>query len=529
LAWEAHAPESGYGIQPAPAVPEQIADRRWLTLGLLVGGLYAVGVLYAWRIGPSFSSSFSGNVTSVFLPVAVVIILFVGFSPQGYAIAAGLFYSFLPLSQAASGEYDLYGEGATALTYEMLLAVPLILTAWLGPRGIESPSRNVPRALPAACWAFVAAAAVSTLLAQSPTLALPAFASRILLPVLVTLGSARRLRNLTDAYVLWLGLAAGIAIMAVFSLQRVTTGEVLSYGTNANQRFAGASGTLMLPSLLVVGPALWRGHALAVRKSPLHGLPWIVLAGVLGLLMWLGGHRGVSGAFGLLVLWWLPGHVVRHFLSARALVSSILIGGVVAFLVVRSIQSTTVNVELTAERLTDMGQQGLYAEARWPLWVEGIGHWLSSPIWGNGQNNWALLNSGFESSHSSVVALLEDLGLLGAIPFGLIVLLVLGISRNSKLGGLAPLEQEFFRGSRAAWITLLLLLCVDLPFTSGQPRNSIFAYAVFLFPGMAMMVYTRYPRTVAWSPPAGLSAQQALPPTWTTTPVSAPPIGSGRQ
>jgi hypothetical protein len=61
---------------------------------------------------------------------------------------------------------------------------------------------------------------------------------------------------------------------------------------------------------------------------------------------------------------------------------------------------------------------------------------------------------------------------------------------------------------RAGWIIMLLLLCTNLPFTSGQPANNIFAYVVYMFPMLAMLVYTRHPPPDLFSVPAQRSAPQ---------------------
>lgn len=521
---DATLPQYGYANLP-PAEP----GRRWpfdprlLGVTLAVIGFVGLGLLSAAGFIPMFGVSFSAKVSQTYVPLAAVLILLIGWTPRGYAVAAGVFYGFLPLAQAAHVNYFLLGDVQAALTFDMVLALPLIIVGLLGPPGGE-PGRN--RALPAALrfgWpAVILCSVISSILGLAPEIAIVNSFSRIILPSIVTLVTFRRLRGIRDYQVVWLGFMVGITIIGVHNLRQGVFGYTAWYSAEASQRFAAGSGSWGIATMYAAGPALWVGHALAVRRSLLLGIPALLLVSALGVLLWLGAHRGPVIFFGLLILWWVPGHVLRYLMHGRGFVFTVLGSFAVAGLVAFLIRRTAFDLRYILERFDDMLHYGVGGEPRWVLWFESLDHWSSSPIWGLGPNTWTLVNTRFESMHSSLFGILFDLGLLGLICYGLLFGGTVAIARKSHLGRLRHLDLEFYLGCRAGWGVTAAMLMVNLSFTCGQPYNNILAYLVLMFPLLAMTVYARHgpmqpvplvaPFTGPLPVPPSASAPQPAPP-----------------
>jgi hypothetical protein len=485
----------GYG-QPAgmPAAVREGRrfDPRWLKAALLVGSAISVGVLYAtWR-GPSLDITFSGQVSLVYCPIAAILILLLGWTPNDFPVAAALFFGYLGLAQAAAGgDYYLAGSVQGAITFEEVLALPLILVGLLGPSGAPPGARPAPSGFRVAWTLILISGLISTVMAISPSIAAMTYLARFLIPTLVILGTYRRLRGIEDYMVVWFGLLIGIVAILVFDYRRAVLDILPWYNTGMSQRYVGTSESSAIPTFYVIGPALWLGHALAVRKWMLTGVGLLLLGAVFCMMLWLGAHRGPLLFAGLLVLWWTPSHVLRNLLHARSMILWIIAAVVIVNVLAYSLSQTRLNTDFIVERVLDMGSTGVTGEARWPIWMAGLEHWAASPLWGRGLNNWVVVDDFFANVHSSVVGILFDTGLIGLAAFGLLFGATLSRSRKADFASLTPLDHRFALGCRAGWVCMMLLLAVELPFTSGQPHSNIFVYTVFLYPMLVMLIYTR--------------------------------------
>ncbi len=507
------------------AVPaERSPITRWLPAVGLVLGLTLLGVGFSVLRGPQIGISFSARVAMVYCPVAAALILGLAWSARTFPYAAAVYYGFLGVGQAVNVTYHLLGDDDGAVTLEMVLALPLLAAAWLGPRASAAHGDQPLPGKMRTAWLLVAAAAVcSTALARAPDVAVYTFAGRFVVPMLVALGTFRRLRSVADYQIVWFGFLAGFLAVGVFDFQRAVMGELPWYAAKVGQRHAGATGSFAIPTFYVVGPALWLGHALAMRRSILTGSLLLAMAGVFGVLLWIGGHRGPLVFFAVLVAWWLPGHFFRHLFRIQNLI--LLIIGVVsiAWVVRYSLERTTLDTSLIVERFLEMRQRGIREESRWILWKRGLDYWAASPLTGLGLNNWVVVDDHFESVHSSAVGILIDTGLLGALGFGLLFGTTLTLVRARSLTHLTYEEQRFVLGCRAAWVVLLLLLCTNLPFTSGRPQNYVFAHTVFFFPVLAMTVHARRRQFAGPSRAPGWSPAGVPPGPFVATPAARPP------
>ncbi|UCF34790.1 MAG: hypothetical protein JSV78_05685, partial [Phycisphaerales bacterium] len=153
-----------------------------------------------------------------------------------------------------------------------------------------------------------------------------------------------------------------------------------------------------------------------------------------------------------------------------------------------SLAQTELSLEFLVERFSRLLEHGLTGESRWRIWTEALGHWAGSPVWGLGPNSWLKVNPIFASIHSSFVGLLFDVGLFGLFAWALFFGSTLLHGRAKLVGHLPMRDQQFFFGCRAGWTVYLMLMMVELPFTSGQPKNNIFAYVVLMFPLLVMIL-----------------------------------------
>ncbi|MCK4341992.1 MAG: O-antigen ligase family protein [Phycisphaerae bacterium] len=495
-------PNVGYleysGI-PRPVYQQRAArDIRWIHAGLWVGGLMSIGVVFSFLTRASlWEYSFSTRVSMIYLPLAIVGILALGWT--NFPVAAAIFYGYLSLAQTTGYTFYLTGDFLGALTIEMVLAVPVLITGFFGP-----PARGRP--LPAGIkWGWgllLLTSVICTLLARDPILAFYTLMGRFLLPIAVTLAVFRRLRGISDYRVVWFGFTIGLLAISVFGFRRAVLG-IDAYGVH--QRLLGLKGTSALPSLYLMGAALWMAVSRTETNRFLQGAAWLGIVGLLGILIFLSGGRGISIGFTLLALWWFFRRGSRSLFRPKLLILLILGGGLAAYIVFFSIGRTTLDLHLLRERLEEMWAHGYQQEARWIIWMESLKHWASSPLWGMGLNNWHTLNTQFASVHSSLFGILIDTGLLGVAAFSLLFGGTFLISRKRNYGNLPYDDREFFLGCRAAWVVILLVLSISLPFTSGQGYNNFFAYLVFFYPLLAMTVYVHSPQpTYQWvsAPPA---------------------------
>jgi O-antigen ligase len=481
--------------------PRTASRADWLYAILLVGGLTGAGVLFAYATHSAlYAYAFSYRVALLYVPVAGLLTLVLGYSR--FPLAAALFYGLLPIAQAAHAHDFWAGELKTALTAEMVLALPLILMGFIGPPGNHpGSSRPLPPGLKAALAAVLVAAGISTMLAREPGWALVALLARFVLPLLVTLATARRLRNLEEYRVIWLGFVTATALICAFQYRRGVLGELQWYET-LSQRFAGASQSFAIPMLYLVGGQLAAALIKARRGAPAQAVFWLLLVVGFGLLMWLGAARGPLVFFALLVLWWVP-RVLRHAYRPGVLVMFVLAGLGGLYLIQYSLTRTMLDVRLIIERFEELLAEGPSRHNRVVVWNLATEYWKQSPVWGIGLNNWPVEATGYESAHSLLFGLLVDMGVLGVVVFAALFLNILMTARRSNLA-LPPDDWAFFQGCRAGWVTMLLCLTTNLPFTSGQPRNQIFAYTVYFFLLLVIVAYKRYPPVRAPALSAGM-------------------------
>jgi hypothetical protein len=490
----------------APVAPGQgRLDVRWVLPVVVVGGLIAIGVVFSrFTLVALYPMSFSARASVPYCIAAAVIMLFMGW--RNFPLAATLFYGFLPLCMAASGTYFIVGDVTSALTIEELFAIPLLIVAWLGPRGTPpGAARPMPPLLQFSFAAIVCTALLSTLLAISPGTAVGTLFGRYIIPVLVTLGVYRRLRDVSECRIIWYGFVIGFIAIAAFGYERSVLEEGIAPGVG--QRHIGLTKTTAEPAVMLIGSALWLAFAKARGTGLARGVFWLGLATAIGVLLWIGSHRGPVFFAALLVLWWLPRNVVGRMYELRVLLLSVAVTAVAFWIVTFSLGQTYLDMRLPIERFIELREHGLEGEARWMIWQWALSRWESSPIWGVGLNNWVLLEAG-ASAHGALVGFLVDTGILGFAAYMGFFTGVLLISRRRYYSYLAPADKSFYLGLRAGWVMMLALLAVDLPLTSGQPQSNAYNYLAFFFPLVAMLVYSRCPMASPAAPtlPAGIPA-----------------------
>ncbi len=493
-------------------------DQRWFYTAALLTALIGFSALVAYQQGYVFGMNLGARVAAVYCPLAGMLILALGWSASTFPIAAALFYGFLGLNQVASAHYFLWGDETHALSFEMVLALPLIIVALFGPNGsLYTPSRRLPTSFTVGWVALAVAAALSTVTALDIGVAFPALFSRFWIPILVSVAVYQRLRNVEDYKVIWLGLLIGLAVISVYNYRRGVLGEMEWYTSGVSQRFLGASQSNAIPTIFVAGAALWFGHAHALKRSMTIGVFLLTSVALFGVLAWLGASRGAVVAFGLIVAWWSLTSFTRHLLSGRALAFMLLGGVAVAAAVQYSLRHTTLDLQLVIERFEDMASGGITGTARWPIWQKAMAYWSDSPLFGVGLNNWFVVDDYFASVHSSVIGAFFDVGLFGVAALILLVGATLYYGRPGRYNGLPFLDQRFVAGCFAGWVVMCMFLAVNLPFTSGQPRNNIFPYVVFMYPMLAMTLYTRHARDTN-EPGAGASLDQTASPPYPPDP-----------
>jgi hypothetical protein len=471
---------------------DQTNSKGWIYAAGIVGLLVVFGVILTFagitgRVIPL--ESFSAKVSIFYCPVAALLIFLMGWF--NFPLAAAVFYGYLGLAQATSSTYFIFGTDESAVTFEMLLAIPLI-----GVGLLRTPAKNdgfsvpVPRLLSLSFVLILFSAVASTAFSVSPKISIATFTSRFLLPILVTVVCFRSLKAIDDLKTIGAGYVIGMLAIAVFDFRRAVLGQGVTVGVS--QRFVGATMSFALPSLLIIGAVLWFGYALAEHKSILKGSVLMALAGLFGVLIWLSGSRGTFAAFVLIGLWWFPFKFLRALIKPKLLIIFAIGFPLLAYFVLYALKKSYLDVSLITERFQIMFEGGVAGESRWYLWMEGLGYWKENILFGRGLNSWVLFNSEFVSVHGSAAGILLDTGLLGAFSFGLFFISVLYLSQKKYLWQLNDVDRQFFLGIRNSWIIMMLLLSVQLPFTSGQPRNNIFAYAVYMLPMFVMLVHSRY-------------------------------------
>lgn len=465
-------------------------DRRWVAIAALIVGLTAAGVLYALQSGRG-GDSFSTKVAWVYVPFASALIFIIGLSPRGYPVAAGVFYGFIGTAQSTAGTYWLAGNGDGAVTMEMVLAIPLVLSGLMAQSerrgGLRRP---LPSAAVLAFPAVVLSGLISTVLARDTGLAAYALLGRFITPAVVTLVTFRRLNGIDEYMLVWWGYVVGEGLIGVYDFRRAVLGVTPAYAT-INQRFLGASKTYAVAALYAVGPLLWLGHALAVRKSVLAGSILLSGAGAFGVLIWLGAHRGAILAGGLLAAWWALSHF-RYLMRGKSLLLFIAGGILILGIAHYSLQRTSLDIEFALDRLALLTERSVTGESRWWLWGKVMELWETGPIFGYGLNNFTVSGLPGANIHGSAVGILFDQGIAGAAVWSLFFGMALWLSRKEHRHALSFIEEQFFRGCRASWICTLVLLAVDLPFTSGQPQSHSWNYAINLFMLLSMTIYARH-------------------------------------
>jgi len=240
----------------------------------------------------------------------------------------------------------------------------------------------------------------------------------------------------------------------------------------------------------------------------------------------LGAARGPLAFSALLLLWWLC-YVLRQIHRPGVVILALLGGSVIACFVSYSLAQTNLDVTLILDRLSELQAQGLSGHNRAEAWALAVQFWKTSPIWGIGLNNWAVYDTfGYESAHSMFYGLLTDMGVIGLIVFAAFFTAVLAFSRQSLLAPLKLQDEAFYRGFRAGWVMMLLNLTTNLPFTSGQQRNNIMAYAVYYFPLLVMVAYARHaPQQTPWPAASRAPGPPAIPGRNPIGPLTQPASG----
>lgn len=475
-------------VQPAWLTTPAVRDRRWLEASVWVGCLIAAGTLFSFLTArPLWEYSTSARASFVYLPVATVVILGLGWTR--FPLAAAIFYGYLALAQPTGYSFYLAGSHEGALTVEMVLAVPLLITGLIGSGAPRY--RPLPLALKLGWGLLLLAGVIATLLAEDVRATYPTLFGRFLVPMAVTLVVYRRLRTVADYRVVWYGLAVGMVAVLAFGFRRAILG-IDTY--DVAQRAVGLKGTSSIPALYVVGGALWLAVVRTETNRFFQGALWLGIVALVGVLIWLAAGRAPLLGFALLLAWWFFRRGVRTVYRPKLLILWILGGGLAAAAVAYSLERTLLDLRLMLDRIEQMLSHGVTGESRWVIWSTALEHWKSSPIWGLGPNSWITLNTGFASVHSSMLGILIDTGLVGVAAFLLLFGGTLRAGRAKLYQGLGAEDREFVLGCRAGWIAVNVVLAVFLPFTSGQAYNNIFAYIVLLYPMLTMIAYTSSPR-----------------------------------
>lgn len=524
---------SAHGEYPAPLAPgAPPRDRRWVAVAALVGGLTLAGAAFSMttrRLWPY--ESFSARFSFLYVWVAAVLILALGFDRRLFPFAGALFYAYLPFAQAAADQHLCYGDMDGAITFEMLLAVPLILVGLCGPR---APTPHpLPAGLKGGWIAILAAAALATLFAADPGVAAWTFLARFAVPIAVTLVLFRRLRDIADFHILTYGLVLGMFAVIVFGFQRSVEGTNISNPLTGEveQRYAGLSVSSAVPAFYVMGVALWSARARAERPAFVSAVLWLTLAGLIPVLMWLGAHRAPLAAAGLLLVLWAPAAIRPILRRPLGLIPLLLGVGAVIWLARYSMETTALNTGFVVDRFKDLLETGLRGHNRVEIWSMALDGWRNSPFWGVGLNNLVVNTRAYLNVHSSVLGILYDMGLAGFLAFTLLFVALARMTLAVRSCALSREDRGIFRGHLVTWIVLLLMLAVDVPFTSGQPKNNIFVYLVFLYPLLCMIVYARADRAPAAGearPPHSLPGDATLPPALVRPPAGPLPCRGSR-
>jgi hypothetical protein len=458
---------------------------------LLVGGLIMGAVLTAWTVGPSATYSFSGQISQVYLWVSTLLIAVIGWSPRTFPMAAAFFYAFLPIAQSAGTSHQLMGTWDQGLAYELIPAIPLILCGLLGPTGARAGDRVLPASVRWGWPLVLGCAALSTLLGESMVHAAPNYLMRFLIPAGAALATYRRCRSVQDYRIVILGFMLGAGAILAFYFRSSILGQAAYYATETGQRIASGNQGYSVIAYFTFGFALYRAHATSLHKSLMLGVSWLGVAATVVVLLWIGAHRAPIAFAGLVGVWWLVTAVFRRATNPRVVLLVVL--GACAALAIGAfmLEHTYFDPQFILERFSGMQSHGLRGEARWPIWSRALSHFSSSPLWGRGPNSWPLFDTFFASVHSSVVGILIDTGLLGLSAFGLLFGGIWTSTNQRRLAHLNDDDRAYVLGTRTAWAFTLLLLSLLLPFTSGQMQNNVVAHIVYLYPGLAMVAYTR--------------------------------------
>ncbi|UCF33781.1 MAG: hypothetical protein JSV78_00425, partial [Phycisphaerales bacterium] len=450
-------------------ITQALEDRRVLFGGMWVGILLLAGVMIAFATASPFGAySFSARVSFVYLPVATGAVLLLGHTR--FAMAAALYFGFLPLSQALSETWLLLGNEEGAISAEMAFALPLILHGMLGkPGAVVARGAALPSSLTWGVALIVASALLATLLAVDPAHSAYALLGRFLIPIAVMLAVYRRMEGIADFKVMWFGFAVSLLAVAAFGYRRAVLG-IDTY--NIGQRFLGLGASAALVSLFMIGGALWLAYAQSEAGRILRAIFWFVVVAIFITLMWLSASRGPVAAAALIVAWWAPKRALRTILRPKVLLFFSLGAVAVVYAVRYSLAQTELSLEFLVERFSRLLEHGLTGESRWTIWMEALGHWAGSPLWGLGPNSWLKVNPIFASIHGSFAGLLFDVGLFGLFAWALFLGSTLLHGRAKLVGHLPMRDQQFFFGCRAGWTVYLMLMMVELPFTSGQPKNN---------------------------------------------------------
>ena len=485
-----------YSFDPQLLLPGQLApipprsDRQWLYAIGCVGALLLAGVVFSFATARTlWEVTFSYRVTYMYVALAIPAIFILGYGK--FPLAAAIFYGFLPVAQNAHQHHWIIGDIEAALTYEEVLAVPLLIMGLIGPNGRRAgQGRPLPDGVVFLLGAILVSALMSTVLALDPGIAAATLVSRYVLPIAVGLVCVRRLRNIQDYKTIWFGLATGLVSIGVFQFRRGVLGEV-QFHLQVQQRFLGLTQVDAIPMLYVIGGALWLSVAQVRKGLSLTAILWFALTGGFVVLLWLGATRGPLLLFCVMFAWWLPTFVRQMHRPGTILLG--LFGGIGAVFLARySFERTNLSIDLMIERLDELRTAGVSGHNRAAIWRTAMEYWKTSPLFGIGPNNWVTFNTGFESPHSLIYGMLCDTGALGLAIFVAFVYAVLRASRRILPTLEDPEELAYFLGSRAGWVIMLLTLVTNLPLTSGQPRNAIFAYVAYLFPVLLLITYARH-------------------------------------
>lgn len=485
-------------VPPSSGAP----DGRWKTVAVIMGAFICFGFVLHWRfLSPEMS--FSAQISWGYVPMGILMILVLGWNR--FDLAAAIFFGYQGLGQATNATYFLVGDIQAAMTMEELLAIPLVFMGLFGPSAKHLvPSRPQSRFMLVSLTLVLVSAGLSTAFAVSPQIALATLFARFILPSLIMVGIARRCKDVSDYKVIWFGFVLGMLAIAVFDFRRIVLGEGAIVGTyKVDQRYAGAGQSFAIPTLYIIGGALWLGYAIAEAGRVFRGALWLLLAVGIGMLMWLGGARGPVLGLGMLVVWWIPRRFVRSFANPRLIGLAIVAVFATCIFVGYSMGRTAFDVGLTGKRMAALFESGLARSNRWGIWMEGLRYWGESPLFGQGLNSWVTFNRGWTNVHGGFVGILLDTGVMGMACFTLLIVATLRLTGKRNLVYLSEQDRRFFLGCRAGWCVMMFILMFNLPFTSGQPLNNIFSYMVFFFPALVMVVHSR--QAPSFQPVGGVS------------------------